>query len=249
MATVYDDTPPPTAAWGSASEGSASGGSSRQGSGSRAEDAPPVNDKRSRPTIRAAAARAVGTAKAVAPPVARGAVQLGALAVQVIATAATLSVAGSILLLAGGYADNGVGSLLLCLVAAVFAAILTTSFVVLLGLPLRVARRARLWWIRNGELALVGAAIGAGLLVASAVLGGGGAPNGWLLVPGWLLFAFSLAHTWWPDRWRPERLRTKKPEPRVRVVGHERGDRRRRARVSFDEFLASSGRAFRGERD
>jgi len=225
MATVYDDVPP------------------------RVHDVPPARDRRARPSFRASGARVVGTVKAAAPPVARGAAQLGLLVAHLIATGAILSVAATILLLASGYASDGVGALLLCLLAAVLVSALSTAFVVVAGLPLRVGRRARLWWVRNGELAFVGAAIGAGLLVVSAVLGGGGAPNGWLLVPGWLLFAFSLAHTWWPDRWRPERLRTKKPEPRVRVVGHTRGDRRRRARASFDEFLASSGRAFRGERD
>ena len=231
MATVYDDVPP------------------------RVHDAPPARDRRSffgataQPGVRASAARVVGTVKAVAPPVASGAAQLGVLTAQVISTGAVLSVAATILLLTSGYADGGVGPFLLCLLAAVVASAISTVFVMVLGLPLRVTRRARLWWIRNGELALVGTALGAGLLVASAVLGAGGAPNGWLLVPGWLLFAFSLVHTWWPDRWRPERLRTKRPEPRVRVTGRAPGDGRRRARASFDEFLAASGRAFRGERD
>ena len=225
MATVYDDVPP------------------------RVHDAPPARDRRARPNLRASGARVVGTVKAAAPPVARGAAQLGVLTAHLIATGAILSVAATILLLSTGYASDGVGAFLLCLLAAVVVSAISTVFVVVAGLPLRVSRRARHWWIRNGELAFVGAAVGAGLLIASAVLGGGGAPNGWLLVPGWLLLAFSLAHTWWPDRWRPSRLRTPKPDPRVRVVGHERGDRRRRARASFDEFLASSGRAFRGERD
>ncbi|MBF4633087.1 hypothetical protein ITJ38_01575 [Agreia pratensis] len=225
MATLYDDVPP------------------------RVHDAPPAEDRTARPSFRASGARVVATVKAVAPPVARGAAQLGLLTAHLIATGAILSVTAAILLLSAGYASGGVGALLLCLLAAIAVSAISTVFVVVVGLPLRISRRARLWWIRNGELAVVGAAIGVGLVVASAMLGGGGAPNGWLLVPGWLLFAFSLAHTWWPDRWRPERLRTTKPEPRVRVVGHERGDRRRRARASFDEFLASSGRAFRGERD
>jgi hypothetical protein len=232
MATVYDDVPP------------------------RVHDAPPARgrqssgDRRARPDFRASGARVVGTVKAVAPPVARGAAQLGVLTAQFIATGATLSVVATILLLSAGYADAGVGALLLCLLAAIVAAAVSTVFVMVLGLPLRIGRRPRLWWIRNGELAFAGIAVGAAMLVASAVLGGGGgAPNGWLLVPGWFVFAFSLAHTWWPDRWRPERLRTKRPEPRERVAGHARGDRRRRARASFDEFLASSGRAFRGDRD
>jgi hypothetical protein len=257
MATVYDDVPQPTAAWGSASGGSPSGGSARgdsprRGSGSRVEDAPPVNVRRPRPTLRASAARVAGTVKTVAPPVARGAVQLGTLAAQVIATGATLSVVGSVLLLAGGYADDGVGSLLLCLLAAVFSAILTTAFVVLIGLPLRVLRRARLWWIRNGEVALVGSLGGVALMIVAMLSGVGGAPNWWLLVPGWLLFGFSLAHTWWPDRWRPEGFRSKRPEPRIRAASprsHARGDRRRAARSAYEEFLAASGRAFRGERD
>jgi len=225
MATVYDDVPP------------------------RVHDAPPASDRTERPSFRASGARVVGTVRAAAPPVARGAAQLGLLTAHLIATGAILSASATILLLTAGYASDGVGALLLCLLAAVVVSAISTVFVVIVGLPLRISRRARLWWIRHGELAFVGAAIGVGLLVASAVLGGGGAPNGWLLVPGWLLFAFSLAHTWWPDRWRPERLRTKKPEPRVRAAAHERGDRRRRARASFDEFLASSGRAFRGDRD
>ncbi|MDN4639041.1 hypothetical protein QCD70_02165 [Agreia sp. PsM10] len=231
MATVYDDVPP------------------------RVHDAPPPRDRRSsfgptaRPGVRASAARVVGTVKAVAPPVASGAAQLGVLTAQVIATGAALSVAATILLLGSGYADGGVGPFLLCLLAAVVASAISTVFVVVLGVPLRFTRRARLWWIRNGEVALAGTLVGAGLLIASAILGGGGAPNGWLLVPGWLLLAFSLAHTWWPDRWRPERLRTKRPEPRVRVAGHAPGDRRRRARAAVEEFLAASGRAFRGERD
>jgi hypothetical protein len=211
MATVYDDVPPRTIP---------------RAEGPRVEDAPPVNDRQPRPTIRASAARLAGTVKAVAPPVARGAVQLGTLAAQVIATGATLSVVGSALLLAGGYADDGVGSLLLCLLAALFAAILTTVFVVLLGLPLRVVRRARLWWVRNGELAVLGALGGAALMIVSMLSGVGGAPNWWLLVPGWLLFGFSLAHTWWPDRWRPERFRSKRPEPRLRAAkgrSHTRG--------------------------
>ena len=231
MATVYDDVPP------------------------RVHDAPPARDRRSffdpsaRAGVRASATRVVGTVKAVAPPVASGAAQLGVLTAQVIATGAALSVAATILLLGSGYADGGVGAFLLCLLAAVVASAISTVFVVVVGVPLRFTRRARLWWIRNGELALVGSAVGAGLLIASAILGAGGAPNGWLLVPGWLLLAFSLAHTWWPDRWRPERLRTRRPEPRVRAAGHARGDRRRRARATFDEFLTASGRAFRGERD
>jgi hypothetical protein len=225
MATVYDDVPP------------------------RVHDAPPASDRRVRPGIRASGARVVGTVKAVAPPVARGAAQLGVLTAQLVATGVTLSVAATILLLSGGYAESGVGALLLCLLAAVVASAMSTLFVVVLGLPLRISRRPRLWWIRNGEIAFAGIAIGAALLIASAVLGAGAAPNGWLFVPGWLLFAFSLAHTWWPDRWRPERLRTKRPEPRVKVAGHAHGDRRRRARASFDEFLAASGRAFRGDRD
>jgi hypothetical protein len=202
-----------------------------------------------RPGLRASGARVVGTVKATAKPVARGAAQLGVLTAQVVFTGATLSVVAVILLLSTGYADDGVGALLLCLLAAVVVSAISTVFVVVVGLPLRFTRRLRLWWIRNGELAIAGVVVGAALVVASAFLGAGGAPNGWLLVPGWLMLAFSLAHTWWPDRWRPERLRTTRPEPRVRVVGHARGDRRRRARASFDEFLASSGRAFRGERD
>jgi hypothetical protein len=231
MATVYDDVPP------------------------RVHDAPPARDQsfsrdgRARPDFRASGARVVGTVKAVAPPVARGAAQLGVLTAQFIATGATLSVAATVLLLSAGYAGAGVGAFLLCLLAAVVASAISTVFVVVLGLPLRIGRRSRLWWIRNGELAFAGTVIGAALLVASSVLGDGGAPNGWLLVPGWFVFAFSLAHTWWPDRWRPARLRTKKPEPRVKVIGHTRGDRRRRMRASFEEFLASSGRAFRGDRD
>jgi hypothetical protein len=225
MAAVYDHVPP------------------------RVHDAPPARDRIPRAGLRASGARVVGTVKAVAPPVASGAAQLGVLTAQTITTGATLSVAATILLLASGYADGGVGPFLLSLLAAVIASAITTVFVVVIGLPLRFTRRARLWWIRNGELALAGSAVGVGLLVASAVLGAGEAPNGWLLVPGWLLLAFSMAHSWWPDRWRPERLRTKKPEPRVRVAGQAPGERRRRARASLDEFLASSGRAFRGERD
>jgi hypothetical protein len=225
MATVYDDVPP------------------------RVHDAPSARDRRPRPGLRASGARVVGTVKAVAPPVASGAAQLGVLAAQMITTGATLSVVASILLFASGYADGGIRPFLLSLLAAVIASAITTVFVVVLGLPLRFTRRARLWWIRNGELAVAGAVIGVGLLVASVALDGGHAPNGWFLVPGWMLLAFSLAHAWWPDRWRPQRLRTKRPEPRVRVAGHAPGDRRRRARASLDEFLASAGRAFRGERD
>jgi hypothetical protein len=179
-------------------------------------------------------------------------VQLGTLAAQVLATGATLSVVASALLLAGGYADEGIGSLLLCLLAAVFSAILTTAFVVLIGLPLRVVRRARLWWIRNGEVAVAGAFGGVALMIGSMLGGVDGPPNWWLLVPGWLLLGFSLAHTWWPDRWRPERFRSKRPEPRIRVAkarSHSRGDRRRAVRSAYEEFLAASGRAFRGERD
>jgi hypothetical protein len=231
MATLYDDVPP------------------RVHDASPEDDRPNSFGRRARPGLRTSSARVVGTVKAVAPPVARGAAQLGVLAAQLIATATTLSVAATILLLSAGYAEDGVGALLLCLLAAVITSAMSTVFVLILGLPLRIGRRLRLWWIRNGELAFVGTVVGAAMLIASSVLGNGGAPNGWLLVPGWILFAFSLAHTWWPDRWRPARLRTKRPEPRVRVVGHVRGDRRRRARASFDEFLASSGRAFRGDRD
>lgn len=215
----------------------------------RVHDAPPARDRMPRAGLRASGARIVGTAKAAAPPVARGAAQLGVLAAQLIATGATLTVAAFLLLVTAGYADDGVGALLLCIVAAVVLASISTVFVIVVGVPLRISRHLRFWWIRNGELALVGAVVGAALLVASALLGDGAAPSGWLLVPGWLLLAFSVAHSWWPNRWRPERLRVKSPEPGVPTTGAARGDRMRRARVSFDEFLASSGRAFRGERD
>ncbi|WP_202566033.1 hypothetical protein [Agreia sp. COWG] len=212
-----------------------------------------------RPTLRVSAARVVGVVKTAAPPVGRGVLQIGTLLWQLLSTAAVLSATSFVVLLGAGYAD-GIGTLLLCLLFALVAAGVGTVFGVIVGLPLRLSRRARGWWIRNGELAFVGVAVGLLGMVAAFAVGGSSGPIGGLLIPGWLVFAASLANTWWPNRWRPARFRSVRPrraEAASRAAesgatgsgAGTRGNGRRGAKASYEEFLAASGRAFRGERD
>jgi len=94
----------------------------------------------------------------------------------------------------------------------------TIVIVFVVGLPVRLIRPVRRWWIAYGEIAFAGIAIGAILIVLSWALGTlqtgeqdglpfrQWVPNLGVLLVGWVMFAFSLTHVWWPKRWRP-RLR------------------------------------------
>jgi hypothetical protein len=93
----------------------------------------------------------------------------------------------------------------------------TIVIVFLVGLPVRLIRPVRRWWIANGEIAFVGIGLGGILIVLAWALGSlqtgtqdgiefrQWVPHLWLLLVGWLVFAFSLTHVWWPGRWRPRR--------------------------------------------
>ncbi|MFB7888724.1 hypothetical protein ACFCZ3_11850 [Cellulosimicrobium cellulans] len=93
------------------------------------------------------------------------------------------------------------------------AALLTTMCVLLVGLPVRLIPRLRTWWMENGEFTLLGAGVGAALVVVAFLVGHPDTvsdgdlelrvfqPNGWLQLVGWLLLSFSCAHVRWPRRW------------------------------------------------
>jgi hypothetical protein len=86
----------------------------------------------------------------------------------------------------------------------------TVVVAVIIGLPIRLAPPLRRWWIGHAYVAFIGLATGGVLLVFawafSTVEQYQGypqwVPNPWLLLIGWLLFAFSLTHLWWPRRAR-----------------------------------------------
>ncbi|MFD6177865.1 MULTISPECIES: hypothetical protein [unclassified Isoptericola] len=107
--------------------------------------------------------------------------------------------------------------------SAVFA-VVTTGAVLVVGLPLRLARPLRSWWERNGEVMLLGVLVGVALVVGAFVAGHPGTVNAdgvelavyepqWvLLLAGWVVLAFSCAYVRWPRRWTPRRT-TKGPTP------------------------------------
>ena len=136
----------------------------------------------------------------------------GLIAAQAVISVAVMFVAGvAVAACAGPYED------MLSLVGWVFwsalAAPLTTVCVLLLGLPIRLMPRLRSWWMDNGELTLLGAGLGAALVVVAFRIGHPGTvsdgdlelrvfqPNVLLLLVGWLLLSFSCAHVRLPRRW------------------------------------------------
>jgi hypothetical protein len=96
-----------------------------------------------------------------------------------------------------------------CLVALIVW-LATVVVAVIIGLPIRLVPPVRRWWIQHAYVAFIGLVTGGALLVFawafSTIEQHEGypqwVPNPWLLLSGWLLFAFSLTHLWWPRRAR-----------------------------------------------
>jgi hypothetical protein len=96
-----------------------------------------------------------------------------------------------------------------CLVALIVW-LATVVVAVIIGLPIRLVPPVRRWWIQHAYVAFIGLVTGGALLVFawafSTIEQYEGypqwVPNPWLLLSGWLLFAFSLTHLWWPRRAR-----------------------------------------------
>ncbi|WP_139820702.1 hypothetical protein [Krasilnikoviella flava] len=137
---------------------------------------------------------------------------------QAVATFALMFTTGLVVaVLSGPYED------LLSVVGWLFwsavIALVTTGCALAVGVPLRLVPRLRAWWRGNGELMLLGALLGAALIVTAFVLGHPDTvdadgielavyqPHGVLLLVGWLLLAFFCAHALWPRRWTPRSQR------------------------------------------
>ncbi|MBX3091507.1 MAG: hypothetical protein KF801_03255 [Cryobacterium sp.] len=119
------------------------------------------------------------------------------------------------------------------LVGAVILFAATGLAVGILGMPIRLIGPLRRLWLGNGEVTILGVAIGVLFIVAAYIFGSWGSvdgqfntytyysPSPWPLLVGWLLLAFSLSMLVWPARWMPRRARawwtetqlTKHPKP------------------------------------
>ncbi|MBT2498858.1 hypothetical protein J7E25_07095 [Agromyces sp. ISL-38] len=104
---------------------------------------------------------------------------------------------------------------------SVLAAVITTALMIIIGLSLRLLPVLRRWWRANGEVMLAGTLVGLGLIVVAFIMGTPRRveepfeqefvvfePNGWLLLTGWLVFAFTCSHLLWPRRWTRAAKRT-----------------------------------------
>lgn len=104
--------------------------------------------------------------------------------------------------------------------AAIFVFTVTGLVVGLLGLPIRLIRPVRRFWLGNGEVTIAGVVLGALLLVEAYLLGTWGNlhqgnrtfavfnPSPLPLLVGWFVLAYSLSLLVWPARWLPRRARS-----------------------------------------
>jgi len=132
--------------------------------------------------------------------------------VQTVLTGLLLMVTASAWTLHGAASwDNAFQALFLFAYGGILS-VITISIVSVAGLPLRVIRGVRTWWVARRWIALAGIAVGLVLVVLSAVrssdetytrdgyeyyLEQGNYP---LAVVGWFILAFFAMHSWSPER-------------------------------------------------
>jgi hypothetical protein len=130
---------------------------------------------------------------------------------------AALFVAGFVFTLLGSPYD-GILSWLGYVIWPAVMTVVSVPIVVALGLPLRIARPLRRWWMTHGGWLDALATVGLGVLVLSYFVDLAGpihqpagygqpaftvyAPDWRLFVVGWFFMGFGLAHAWWPFSWR-----------------------------------------------
>lgn len=147
--------------------------------------------------------------------------ELAVVAVQAIFSIAALGTSAFVIILASDQPYEDMLSMIGWVFWSVLAAVITTSLMIVIGLPLRLVPVLRRWWRANGEVMLAGALLGLGIIVVAFSMGTPRRveepfeqefvvfePNGWLLLAGWLVFAFTCSHTLWPRRWTPVAKRT-----------------------------------------
>lgn len=127
---------------------------------------------------------------------------------------AVLSLVALVFIGASAWSYDGALSVVLYAVAAVVIGVVSTVGSFAIGLPLRLVAKLRSVWLANGELTIAGIVIGFAaccLLIAFAPIAvitdefGSHQvrePILWALVASWVLFAFSVVHFVWPQRWR-----------------------------------------------
>lgn len=100
---------------------------------------------------------------------------------------------------------------------------LTVPIVVVIGLPLRIARPLRRWWMTHGGWFVTLCVLGLAVIAASYLVGSAGylnepatadtraftvfVPDSTIFLVGWFILAFGLAHFWWPLTWRTRAAR------------------------------------------
>lgn len=103
------------------------------------------------------------------------------------------------------------------------AAGFTVPIVIVLGLPLRIARPLRTWWMTHGGWTVAAFVLGLLVIAASYLTGSSGyvnepasaeapaftvfVPDSTIFLVGWFVLAFALAHIWWPMTWRSRAAR------------------------------------------
>ncbi|MDQ4213814.1 hypothetical protein [Microbacterium capsulatum] len=99
-------------------------------------------------------------------------------------------------------------------ITAVTGALASMIVALAVGVPLRIVSTLTKWWLRNGEVTLAGALVGAAacwFVVATSpvetLVDNLGTytthlPNPWALGAAWALFTLSIAHFVWPARWK-----------------------------------------------
>lgn len=110
--------------------------------------------------------------------------------------------------------DGGEANIVGLLLAVVIMPGLAIGATAVLGLPLRLIRPLRRWWIDNGEIAYAGIVISLGTVLYACVnthletymtefgQTTGRSPDWIPLLIGWLMLAFFTTHAWVPSRWR-----------------------------------------------
>lgn len=114
--------------------------------------------------------------------------------------------------------SGGGGGPLGFLYALGFVPALTMMLTSWAGLPVRRIPRIRRWWIRHGEIAMVGVVLSLGLTAYGYVMGQNvtvmdpeiSAPitlyePAWAYsLPGWFMLSFFATHMWIPPRWKKQ---------------------------------------------
>ncbi len=119
------------------------------------------------------------------------------------------------------------------IVLPALGAALTVPIVFVIGLPLRIARPWRTWWMTHGGLTVLASILGLAVIAGSYMFGASGfvnepatadtraftvfVPDATIFLVGWFILAFGLAHFWWPLTWRSRAARAAAEERFARM--------------------------------